>query len=328
MYGKSAALVARSCFPPISCPASTLSESVPQPIYLAGATASGKTAVAVELARLIKGEIVNVDAYQVYRGFEIVAAIPTAEERGEIPHHLFACIEPVENYDVTRHTALAEPIIADISQRGHHPIVVGGSGLYLKALTHGLAPTPKGDPELREKLEEKELDELVAWLQKIDPEGAATTDLKNRRYVTRNLEITLLAGRPASEIKSEWQRNEPNILGFHLSHEREVLYQRIHQRTSAMFEAGMVKEIQRLGPLSDTAARAIGISEVRAHLGGALDREQCIDAIRQTTRRYAKRQGTWFRRETALQSICVPADATAQSLARQIAATISSSTSS
>jgi tRNA dimethylallyltransferase len=301
-------------------------ESAPEPIYLAGATASGKTAVAVELAQMLGGEIVNVDAYQVYQGFEIVAAIPSDEERGDIPHHLFACIDPAENHDVSRHTALAEPMIADIRQRGRHPIVVGGSGLYLKALTHGLAPTPKGDPHLRETLEKKELQELVTWLQKVDPEGAAVTNLKNRRYVTRNLEITLLAGRPASEIKREWQRNAPDIIGFHLSHDRERLYQRIHERTSAMFAAGLVEKVRQLGTLSDTAAHAIGISEVRALLAGQLEQQQCIDAIRQATRRYAKRQGTWFRRETTLQSICVPADATPQSLAREIAAAISSST--
>ena len=303
-----------------------MSAPAPEPIYLAGATASGKTAVAVSLAQQIDGEIVNVDAYQVYKGMEIVAAIPTEKERGGVPHHLFACIDPAENHDVARHTSMAAPMIDDIRQRGRTPVVVGGSGLYLKALTHGLAPTPKGDPGLREKLDRMDLDDLVSWLQRVDPKGAAATNLKNRRYVSRNLEITLLSGRPASEIKSEWQRNQPDLIGFHLSHDRETLHRRIHQRTAAMFKAGLVEEIRELGKLSDTASRAIGIAEVRAHLAGEMDREQCMDAIRQATRRYAKRQGTWFRRETALQSICVPADATAQSLARQIAAAVSSST--
>lgn len=290
-----------------------------RPIYLAGATGTGKSAVAVELARLIGGEIVNADAFQVYRGLNIVAAIPTSGERGDIPHHLYGFIDPSEDFDVARHTACAEPLIADICARRSFAIVVGGSGLYLKSLTHGLAPTPKGDAELRESLEQLSLDDLVGWLEKVDPQGAAATNLKNRRYVTRNLEIALLSGQPASKIKQAWQRSEPDILGYHLIRDREILSNRIHQRTLAMFEAGLVEEIRSLGELSRTAERAIGIREVRALLDGDLSETETVEAICQSTRRYAKRQRTWFRREDALQSVCLAADADAKSVAQGIA---------
>ena len=297
----------------------------PETIYLTGATGTGKSDVAIELAKLIDGEIVNGDAYQIYRGFEIVAAIPGQAERAEVPHHLFACLDPSESFDAVRYAAMAQPIIAEIRSRGKHPIVVGGSGLYIKALTHGLAPTPKGDPDLREALENLELSELCDWLASIDPEGAAATNLKNRRYVSRNLEIALLAGQRASDLKKQWQRDTPDLTGFHLTRDRDLLKQRIDQRTHTMFAAGLVDEIRALGDLSETAGRAIGIREVRALLGGDLTEPEAIAAIQQATRRYAKRQGTWFRREKALQSVCLDDHANAKSVALHLAEQIHTS---
>jgi len=294
-------------------------------IYITGATGTGKSDVAIELARLIGGEIVNGDAYQVYHGFNIVAAIPDEAERAEVPHHLYACLDPSESSDAVRYVTMAEPVIAEICARGKHPIVVGGSGLYIKALTHGLAPTPKGDPALREALDPLELDQLCAWLERIDPEGAAITNLKNRRYVSRNLEIALLAGERASDLKKQWQRDTPDLPGFHLTRDRELLKQRIDARTHAMFAAGLVDEIRALGDLSDTAGRAIGIREVRALIDGELSESEAIAAIQQSTRRYAKRQGTWFRREKALQSVCLDDHANAKSVALELAERIQSS---
>ncbi len=287
----------------------------PKTIYLTGATGTGKSDVAIELAKLIDGEIVNGDAYQVYQGFDVVAAIPNHSERAEVPHHLFCCLDPSETFDAVRYAALAEPIIAEIISRGKYPIVVGGSGLYIKALTHGLAPTPKGDPNLRAALDSLELSELGAWLESIDPDGAATTNLKNRRYVSRNLEIALLAGQRASDLKKQWQRDTPDLIGFHLTRDRDLLKQRIDERTYTMFAAGLVDEIRALGELSETAERAIGIREVRALLAGEQSESEAIAAIQQSTRRYAKRQGTWFRREKALQSVCLDDHANAMSVA-------------
>ncbi len=281
------------------------------PIYLAGQTGSGKTAVALELAgRLdLPVEVINADAYQIYRGLEIISAAPTTEERSAVPHHLFGILDPTKECDAARFAELAKAKIAEVGQHAI-PLVVGGGGLYLKAITHGLAPTPKGDPELREKLDQRTLASLVSEYQSLDPEGAFATNLKNRRYVTRNLEICLLAGRPASELKSEWQENEPDITAFYLERSREDIYDRINRRTLQMFESGVVDEISNLGELSATAAKAIGIHEIRSLITGEIEESACIEEIQKITRRYAKRQEFWFRRETSFQRIPITPEQT------------------
>lgn len=289
------------------------------PFYLAGQTGCGKTAVALALAgQYGPVEIVNADAYQVYREMDTLTAAPTEEEKRAVPHHLFGILDPSEECDAASFAALAKQTIAEVSQRAR-PLVVSGSGLYLKAITHGLAPTPPADPEMRKKLDQLEEDELIALYEKEDPAGAAQTNLKNRRYVTRNLEITLLAGRPASEIKSEWQENQPEIAAVYLHREREDIYDRINRRTLRMFDAGVVEEVAALGPLSHTAARAIGIREIRALLAGEMERDACLEEIQTQTRRYAKRQEIWFRRESAFLRIPVQPQDEAEEIASSVA---------
>jgi tRNA dimethylallyltransferase len=289
------------------------------PFYLAGQTGCGKTAVALALAgQYGPVEIVNADAYQVYREMDTLTAAPTEEEKRAVPHHLFGILDPSEECDAASFAALAKQTIAEVSQRAR-PLVVSGSGLYLKAITHGLAPTPPADPEMRKKLDQLEEDELIALYEKEDPAGAAQTNLKNRRYVTRNLEITLLAGRPASEIKSEWQENQPEIAAVYLHREREDIYARINRRTLRMFDAGVVEEVAALGPLSHTAARAIGIREIRALLAGEMERDACLEEIQTQTRRYAKRQEIWFRRESAFLRIPVQPQDEAEEIASSVA---------
>lgn len=289
-----------------------------QPVYLAGPTGSGKTAIALELARQLGTvEIVNADAFQVYRGMEIISAAPTKEEMSGVPHHLFGILDPSESCDAALFAERAKATIAEVSQRAT-PLVVGGSGLYLKAITHGLAPTPKSDPTLRAMLDEKTLEELVAQYESLDPNGAAATNLKNRRYVTRNLEISLLSGEPASKLKSEWQENHPKICGFFLKRDREELYERINSRTHEMFQNGLVSEIQSLGDTSQTADKAIGMREIRDYFSGNLDKAACIAAIQQATRRYAKRQLSWFKREPAFHSLDISAADTPEAVVTRI----------
>lgn len=293
------------------------------PLYLAGPTGCGKTAVSLALARLVAPvEIVNADAYQIYRGLEILSAAPGPQEQALCPHHLFGTLDPGEENDAAEHARRTDATLATIPAEAL-PLVVGGSGLYLKAITHGLAPTPKGDPALRAELDAEPLETLVARYRELDPAGAAVTNLLNRRYVTRNLEICLLTGRPASELKSAWAESAPRIRAVYLQRDRADLDARIARRTAMMFDAGVVGEVERLKDLSPTAAKAIGIREIEALRRGEIDEATCREAIRLATRQYAKRQENWFRRETSFVPLPLPADEAPDTTAARIVALFS-----
>lgn len=293
-----------------------------RPLFLAGQTASGKTAVALELAKRVGPvEIVNADAFQIYRGLNKLTAAPSEEELAACPHHLFGLLDPDEECDAATFAEQAKQAITDVGSRAL-PIVVSGSGLYLKAITHGLAPTPKANPELRAELAPLTLDELVTRYRSLDPDGAETTNLLNRRYVTRNLEISILAGRPASEIKAEWLNNQPDIQAIYLERTREDIYTRINQRTEMMFASGVVNEIAGVGKLSPTAEKTIGLREIQDLIAEKSDRETCIAAIQQATRRYAKRQEMWFRREKAFTRVPVAPEDSAEAIADRVVAAV------
>lgn len=284
-----------------------------RPVYVCGPTASGKSSLAIELAGLLDGEIVNADAYQLYRGLEIISAAPDADEMARASHHLYGVLSPDENCDAMRFREMALPVIADIQSRGKAPIVTGGSGMYLKFLTHGPSPVPSGDESLRAELDQESDARLVARLTELDPVGAAATNLQNRRYVIRALEICILSGRRMSELKSDWKQAseelEKGLRGVYLLWDRETLRQRINQRVRMMLAAGAVDEVAALATTSATCEKAIGIAQIRAHLKGELSREQCIERIAAATRQYAKRQRTWFGKETWL-TPCPMKDAT------------------
>lgn len=213
-------------------------------------------------------------------------------------------------FDAGRYQALARPCVDDILRRDRFPIITGGSGLYLKTLTHGLSPIPRGDPELREKLEKESLEALAEKLRQIDPIGATQVNLFNRRYVIRAIEITLLSGRPMSEIKTEWENATPEFIGVVITRERDVLYERINDRVTKMWQGGILTEVQSAvaeSGLSPTAIKAIGVQEIIDHLDGRISLDACLDQIRQASRRYAKRQLSWFRREKGFQSVCLAA---------------------
>lgn len=282
------------------------------PIYLCGPTASGKTAAAITLAQALDGEVVNADAYQIYRGIETISAAPSSEELAAAPHHLYSVLDVAETCDAMRYRELALPYISEIQSRGKLPIISGGSGLYLKFLTHGPSPVPSGDYDLRRKLEEKSLDELVAEFQKLDPAGAESTNLTNRRYVIRALEICLLSGEPMSEIKSDWEKHSTELSkglrGIVLQWPREILYDRINQRTPALAGDRALDEVSAVRDrASATCEKAIGFRELCAVLDGTMIRDDAIAAIAQATRRYAKRQTSWFKREKWLHSLPSPA---------------------
>lgn len=284
----------------------------PRTLFIVGPTASGKSALALAVAEKLGGEIVNADAFQLYAGMDILTAKPPPADLTRVPHHLYSVLPLSESCDAQRYHALAMPVIEDIASRGRVPIVVGGSGLYIKALTHGLSPLPAASPALRERFKHLSSAEKVAWLILRDPEAETTVNLRNPRYVERALEICLLTGRPQSALRQSFVQNEPQVNGVILQWDRDALYDRINRRTLAMFEAGMIAEVAALENLSPTAEKAIGIREVRDHLTGRVSLAETIAAIQQATRRYAKRQITWFRRERCFQTICLDPASTAE----------------
>ncbi|HMH04311.1 MAG TPA: tRNA (adenosine(37)-N6)-dimethylallyltransferase MiaA [Candidatus Udaeobacter sp.] len=281
--------------------------------FIVGPTATGKSELAADVARETGAEIVSVDAFQIYRGLDLLTAKPDASTLGKAPHHLIGTTPLHEEMNAEKYRRAASRAIEEIHSRGKLAIVVGGSGLYIKALTHGLAPLPESDQKLREKLNAMSLEKLQAQLAELDPEAAQKIDLKNRRRVVRALEICLLVGKPASEVVAgvadpgksvkPRPRSAPAATGVFVFHDREELYARINQRVEAMFENGVIEEVQAAGKVSSTASQMIGFREIRQLLDGEMSITQCVAAIQQATRRYAKRQLTWFRRQTSFSSL-------------------------
>ena len=275
------------------------------PIFVCGPTGSGKSTLAVEMACRLGGEIVNADAFQIYHGLEVLTAAPGTEERERVPHHLYGILDPLEKMDAGRYLRMARPVIEQIQNRGKTPVVVGGSGLYLKFLSHGPAPLPEGDPALRAEMQGRPLEDLVAQLRALDPLEASRTALQNRRYVERALEICLLSGEKASDLRDRWEsksrERETNLRGLVIRRHRSDLHARIAARTRAMLVGGAIGEVAALPDVSPTCEKAIGFREIRSFLTGAIDLAACEAEINAATRQYAKRQETWFRREKWLE---------------------------
>jgi tRNA dimethylallyltransferase len=281
--------------------------------FIVGPTATGKSELAADVACEIGAEIVSADAFQIYCGLNLLTAKPDASTLAKAPHHLVGTTPLREEMNADKYRRAASRAIDEIHSRGRLAIVVGGSGLYIKGLTHGLAPLPEADPKLREKLNAMSLDELCSRLIELDSEAAGKIDMKNRRRVVRALEICLLTGKPASEVVAEVSdsgslgeatpRSAPAATGVFVFRDREELYARINQRVEAMFENGVIEEVQAAGKVSSTASQMIGFREIHELLDGNMSISQCIAAIQQATRRYAKRQLTWFRRQTNFSSL-------------------------
>ena len=277
------------------------------PQFICGATASGKTEYALKLADKLGGEIVNGDAFQIFRGIETLSAAPSDEEKKSFPHHLFGVLEPGEHCDAGRYFEMAMPVISEIRSRGKTPIVVGGSGLYLKFLTHGPSPLPKADEAMRSEMDGQSLEELLAELVAIDPVEAAQVNRGNKRYVSRSLEICRLTGEKVSELRDGWEKKtrelEKSLKGVWLIRERVDLHRRIALRTKHMLAEGAIEEVAALSGVHGNWEKAIGVKEIRRFLSGEISREECEELIFFATRQYAKRQETWFRREKWLEQV-------------------------
>ncbi len=281
-------------------------------LAIVGATASGKTALAIAVAERCAGEIVGCDSVQVYRGFDVGAAKPTAEEQARAPHHLVDVVDWDEPFDAARYVDLAEATIAQIVNRGGRPILCGGTGLYLRALRFGLVDVPPADPALRESLEQSEAaapGSLFARLRAEDPQSAAVIDPHNRVQVIRALEILELTGEPASALRARhgFTRELVPMRVVLLLRGRDQLRERIATRSRAMLEAGLLDEVEALlaaGVTPDCRPlRSVGYREACAVVRGEESRQGLAERIAISTWHYAKRQLTWFRKERDVESL-------------------------
>ncbi len=276
-------------------------------ICIAGPTASGKTALAVALARELDGEVVSCDSMQVYKRMDIGTAKPSPEERQGIPHHMIDVAEPWEDYSVGRYCADAAPIVEDIVSRGKTAIIAGGTGLYMDSLIRGNDFAPFPSTGVRERLEREAdregMEALLARLRAVDPEAAARLHLSDRKRIIRAMEVYLETGETITAHNRRTQalppRFSPVWLGLDFE-SRVELYSRIDRRVDVMLEAGLLEEIRALLrsgiPEKCTAMQAIGYKEFTDALDGRCTVEAAADQVRQSSRRYAKRQLTWFRR--------------------------------
>ena len=280
-------------------------------ICIAGPTASGKTALAATLAKELNGEVVSCDSMQVYRRMDIGTAKPTLEEMQGIPHHMIDVAEPWEDFSVSRYCEMAAPIVDDIISRGKTAVIAGGTGLYMDALIRGNAFAPFPATGVRERLEAQAdaegMEAMLSRLRAVDPDAARRLHLSDRKRILRALEVYLETGETITEHNRKTQavppRYSPLWLGLDFARRGE-LYRRIDLRVSLMLEQGLVEEIR--GLLADgiperaTAMQAIGYKEFVDALDGRCTIEEAADQVRQSSRRYAKRQLTWFRRNKAI----------------------------
>ena len=279
-----------------------------EPLLVAvlGPTASGKTALALTIARHFDGEIVNCDSVAMYRDFEIGTAKPTAAERAEVPHHLLDFVDPTANITAGEYSRQARRVLAEISKRNRLPIISGGTGLYLRALLEGIFAGPQRSEELRNNLRQRAEvrgpERLHRILRRLDSSAAARIHANDLPKVIRAIEVCMASRRPMTELLQEGR--EPlrgfRILRLGLNPEREVLYTRINQRAVKMFEQGLIDETEQLLKKYGDGARfltSLGYKQAMQVLRGETDRKLALEAAQQAHRNYAKRQMTWFRRE-------------------------------
>lgn len=277
----------------------------PKVVVISGATASGKSAFSVNLALSFGGEIINADSMQVYRGMDIGTAKPSASERRGIPHHLLDVVAPDEEFNAAIFRSMALPVVRQIQARGKVCFVVGGTGLYIKTLIGGLIPCASSDSQLRISLEQEYEDRGFEYfyekLQEMDRPTAASLHPHDKVRLIRAAEIMLLTGRRLSDLRETHNFRERHLdaITFCLNLDRERLYERVNARALAMFDAGLVEETARLlqeGYSPDLKPmKAIGYRHVIRHLKGEWSLEETIERLQRDTRRYAKRQLTWFR---------------------------------
>ena len=279
-------------------------------VVVLGPTASGKSELAIKIAQELDGEIVNFDSIQVYRGFDIGSAKLPVSERQGIPHHLIDVVDPGQLFTAGDFARQARCVLGEIAERNRVPILAGGTGFYLRALLQGLSPAPERDATVQARLiqrEDKREGSLHRLLSRLDPSAAARIHRNDQRKLIRALELCLIRRQPASELATAlWSQSKDALTGFRaikigLDPPRAELYERINARVARMFERGLLEEIRAMlasgVPGSAKPFESLGYSQALAHLEGRLSLEEAVTLAQQATRRYAKRQMTWFRRE-------------------------------
>jgi len=279
-------------------------------LVILGPTASGKTKVSLEIADILKGEIISADSRQIYRFMDIGTAKPSLEERKKVPHHLIDIVNPDDYFSAADYSTKAREAVKDVLSRGKEPIVVGGSGLYLRALFKGFFKGPGKDEKVRSKLKERAerfgVDSLYNDLEKKDPEAAKKIGPHNLVRIIRALEVYELTGKKISELqkKGEYPPEEYDFVKIGLELDREQLYQRIEQRVEQMIKAGLVDEVKSLKEkgydLRFAPLKTFGYKEIFQYQNGEISLEQAKGKIKLETRHYAKRQITWFKKEEGI----------------------------
>lgn len=275
-------------------------------IVICGPTASGKTKLSIELAKKVDGEIVSCDSMQIYQDMTIGTAKPTKEEMQGIPHYLIDCVSPTSRYSVADYQKDALKAIGEILAKGKVPIVVGGTGLYINALItgieyHEIEEDLSYRDELEKLLEEQGLEELYQQAQKIDPEAMQIISKNDKKRIFRVLEIYHATGKTKTQIEIESRQKDPlyEYILFGIQMEREKLYERINLRVDLMMQDGLIQEVESITKKYDvfpTAMQGLGYKEVVAYFNHDMEKEEMIETIKRETRRYAKRQMTWFKR--------------------------------
>ncbi|MCU7490970.1 MAG: tRNA (adenosine(37)-N6)-dimethylallyltransferase MiaA [Ignavibacteria bacterium] len=278
-------------------------------VVILGPTASGKTLTAISLAKELSSEVISADSRQVYRFLDIGTAKPSVDELNKVKHHFIGTLTPDEDFNVSRFEEDSLEIIRRLHKEGKIPVVAGGSGLYIKALVEGISTTAATDEELRleikTKLETLGREHLYEELKIVDPKAASTMLPQNYKRVMRALEVFHLTGRSILEHHEEYERNlDFQFLQFGLNWQRDVLYRNIEKRVDEMIESGLVDEVKsilQMGYSKDlNSLNTVGYKEIILHLSGEISLERAVELIKRNTRRYAKRQMTWFRRNTQI----------------------------
>lgn len=295
-------------------------------VFIVGPTAVGKTEVGFLLAKALRGEIVSCDAMQVYKGLDIASNKPDPKTLRQIPHHLIGCVPLSRDFDVAQFQKKARSTIRKIQAQGRTPIVVGGSGLYVQVLLDGIFAQGPQDLPRREALQKEAqstgVGPLYERLRQLDPASAERIHPHDLRRIVRALEVALAGGQPLSELQKQrrglWSEQE--ILIFALDRDRGSLYERINRRVDEMFAKGLVDEVKDLEgkAVSRTAGKMIGVPEVRSYLRGDVSLQEAKDLLKRNTRRYAKRQMTWFRKDKRLIWIDLSSDRQAADIVREL----------